>query len=61
MYFFIIILFYFIVDTVASSVDSTKKVAESSIATGKSYVDSAKGKSSTILTSTEIFLVLCCD
>lgn len=41
---FHILLFHFIVETVASSVDSTKKAAESSIETGKAYVDSAKGK-----------------
>lgn len=38
---------YFTVGTIASSVDSTKKVAERSIDTGKAYVDSAKGKNST--------------
>lgn len=31
------------VDTVASTVDSTKKAAESTFETGKTYIDSAKG------------------
>lgn len=42
--FLCIIYLLYIVDTVASTVESTKKSAQSSIDTGKSYVDSAKGK-----------------
>lgn len=33
----------YFVDTVASTVDTTKKAAESTFETGKSYIDSAKG------------------
>lgn len=32
-----------IVDTVSSTVDSTKTAAQSAVETGKTYVDSAKG------------------
>lgn len=43
---FIFSLSNYFVDTVASTVDNTKKAAESTFETGKSYIDSAKGNQS---------------
>lgn len=37
-------MYYYPVDTVASTVDSTKKAVESTVDGGKRYIDSAKGK-----------------
>lgn len=45
----LILRYFYVVDTVASTVDSTKKTAQSTLETGKAYVDSAKGKCNIML------------